>query len=478
MVVDTEYYDILGTTPTATPLEIKKAYRKAALKWHPDKNPSPEAESKFQQIAQAYQVLSDEEKRKLYDEIGKEEMEKAPGGVAQEDIDPREFFTMIFGGEKVKEWVGELAFLEMLFNQETETEMSDSTHMTLHGGKKSRDVADGSNAGAGGDGVGNKPQMNAEIIKRQRELEEKKVHELAEKLITKMKPVIAVGNDKDSEDYHLYIKDITNEIEEIKLESFGLEICHLIGRIYIFKATAFLKSKKMFGGIRKIGSNFKQSKETVKGMLDMISQATEAQNTLEALQALELTEEEEDPYKRAQYEQAITGKVISVAWASSKFEITQTLYAVCNLVLNDKSVPLHERKLRAELLAITGAYFANAQRDADEDGDAMVFEKLMKDANLMKARDLKREAALKARQRMRQGQDTKGQETKSQPTLEHTTHGAAGSATPTVSTGDTVPGGNATTTSSGSMEHASPPGSHAHSRSGSGFFKKFKVKFK
>ncbi|PIE59793.1 MAG: integrase [Desulfobulbus propionicus] len=66
-----EYYEILGVAKTATADEIKKAYRKLALKYHPDKNPgNAEAEKKFKEISEAYAVLSDAEKRKQYDTFG------------------------------------------------------------------------------------------------------------------------------------------------------------------------------------------------------------------------------------------------------------------------------------------------------------------------------------------------------------------------------------------------------------------------
>jgi len=66
-----EYYKILGVAKTASADEIKKAYRKLALKYHPDKNPdSKEAEAKFKEINEAYAVLSDEKKRKEYDMYG------------------------------------------------------------------------------------------------------------------------------------------------------------------------------------------------------------------------------------------------------------------------------------------------------------------------------------------------------------------------------------------------------------------------
>lgn len=73
MVAETKLYDALGISPTATQDEIKKAYRKSALKWHPDKNKeNPNAAEKFKEASQAYEILSDPEKRKVYDQYGLE----------------------------------------------------------------------------------------------------------------------------------------------------------------------------------------------------------------------------------------------------------------------------------------------------------------------------------------------------------------------------------------------------------------------
>ncbi|KAL8843151.1 MAG: hypothetical protein Q9170_000281 [Blastenia crenularia] len=71
MVAETKLYDALSVSPTANQDEIKKAYRKAALKHHPDKNKdNPSAGEKFKEVSQAYEILSDPEKRKVYDQYG------------------------------------------------------------------------------------------------------------------------------------------------------------------------------------------------------------------------------------------------------------------------------------------------------------------------------------------------------------------------------------------------------------------------
>ena len=76
------YYDSLGVTKDASAAQIKRAYRKLAVKWHPDKNPTnkEEAEQRFREIAEAYEVLSDDDARKNYDRYGKEGLKGNRGG--------------------------------------------------------------------------------------------------------------------------------------------------------------------------------------------------------------------------------------------------------------------------------------------------------------------------------------------------------------------------------------------------------------
>ena len=88
-----DYYEILGVKKDSTKSELKKAYRKLALKYHPDKNPSKEAEEKFKEISEAYAVLHDDEKRKLYDQYGHAGIDQQ---FSQEDIFRNADFGDIF----------------------------------------------------------------------------------------------------------------------------------------------------------------------------------------------------------------------------------------------------------------------------------------------------------------------------------------------------------------------------------------------
>lgn len=95
MVKETELYDVLGVAPDASDGDIKKAYRRGAMKFHPDKNPGDkEAEHKFKEISVAYETLSDSSKRETYDRFGKEGLEGGGG----HGMDASDLFSQMFGG--------------------------------------------------------------------------------------------------------------------------------------------------------------------------------------------------------------------------------------------------------------------------------------------------------------------------------------------------------------------------------------------
>ncbi|KAF2085094.1 DnaJ-domain-containing protein [Saccharata proteae CBS 121410] len=483
MVVDTQYYDALQVPPTASELDIKKAYRKLAIKLHPDKNPGDEtAHEKFQAIGEAYQVLSDADLRKQYDAYGKE------GAVPHSGFeDPAEFFGMIFGGEAFVDWIGEISLMKDL----THTMDISMREMEEEEREKAAAAAAAGEAGAGADGTAaapgdekmkeaaaeaaaagtttgtetpppvysekesssaayTAPDVAAEkaegspaaapssgtstprprpqgipvraaimdkseedarldaagvsekekelrakekkkggLTKEQREelaayeMERKKVRDervntLSKKLVDRIS--VWTETDKSAAVTESFKAQTQLEIENLKMESFGLEILHAIGQTYLFKASNFLKSQKFLG----IGGFFGRLKD--KGTLaketwNTISTAIDAQMSMEEMaKAEERGGEDWTDEKKAEFEKLVTGKILAAAWRGSRFEIQSVLRDVCDKVLSDKSVKLEKRVERAQALVIIGEMFQKAERDPEEEGDFMAFEQLMADA--------------------------------------------------------------------------------------------------
>ncbi|MGE9268847.1 MAG: DnaJ domain-containing protein, partial [Verrucomicrobiales bacterium] len=104
-MAERDYYEVLGVSRDAEAAEIKKAYRKLAVKFHPDKNPDdPEAEEKFKEIGLAYEVLSNADKRAAYDRYGHNAFKAGGGGGGFGGggfggfHDPMDIFSQVFGG--------------------------------------------------------------------------------------------------------------------------------------------------------------------------------------------------------------------------------------------------------------------------------------------------------------------------------------------------------------------------------------------
>ncbi|KAL2114945.1 hypothetical protein VTJ04DRAFT_10608 [Mycothermus thermophilus] len=476
MVADTTYYDILGVKPTATELEIKKAYRKLAIVHHPDKNPNdPNAHARFQEIGEAYQVLSNEDLRKAYDKYGKESARPSEGFV-----DPAEFFSSIFGGEAFRDWIGEISLMKDLTatmditmadgddDDEDQPEAAGAAGKdgefpgTEEAVKESLKTA-GQQAGPSapsekppvpsvvveneGTGVADAPppsrskspspsgtstptgrrtqipirpaltagpadeaaqaqqeddrvsqdtkrkdKKKGGLTKEQRakleelEAERAKVRkERVDMLTSKLLDRVSVWTETDRGK-----EKIRLEVEDLKMESFGIDILHAIGQVYISKATALISSQKFFG----MGGFFTRMKDKgmmVKDTWNTISSAIDAQHTLEVMARLEQQGGEDwTEEKKMEYERRATGKILTAAWRGSKFEIQSVLRDVCDNVLNDKKVPLPKRLQRAQALLIIGQICANAKRSPEEEGDYMAFEQLVAEAAMKKEKETKK----------------------------------------------------------------------------------------
>lgn len=447
MVVDTEYYEALGVAPEATEIEIKKAYRKAAIRLHPDKNPDdPTAHEKFQAVGEAYQVLSDPDLRKQYDKLGKEGAKPDSGFE-----DPSEFFTMIFGGEAFQDWIGEISLMkdltrsmEISTKEAEEAEKAEEAAAAADnlaaeqtgsadaaekaaGAKPAtaeevnekpaaagatqeipiRDSKPQSTSGTSSPYSSERPQgvptrlaiqdkieedaaasaagMNekekelrekekkaGKLSKEQRDellafeeerrkIREERVETLSKKLIDRIS--VWTETDKGKDVTEAFKEKMRLEVENLKMESFGLEILHAIGQTYLSKAATYLKSQKpIIGGVSGFFSRLKDKGNTIKETWGTVQTAIQAQMEIEEMAKMEEKGGEDwTDEKRAEYEKRVTGKILAAAWRGSKYEVQGVLRDVCDNVLYDKKVKTEKRIERAHALVVIGELFAKVR---------------------------------------------------------------------------------------------------------------------
>lgn len=191
--------------------------------------------------------------------------------------------------------------------------------------------------------------------RERRKQREERVNTLAKKLIDRIS--VWTETDKGPEVTRAFQEKTRLEVENLKMESFGIEILHAVGQTYCQKATSFLKSQK-FLGISGFFSRLKDKGTLAKETWTTISTAIDAQLTMEEMAKLEekggadWTDE-----KKAEYERKVTGKILAAAWRGSKFEIQGVLRDVCDKILNDKTVKLDKRVERAQALVLIGTIF-------------------------------------------------------------------------------------------------------------------------
>ena len=450
MVVDTEYYEALDVAPEATEIEIKKAYRKAAIRLHPDKNPDdPTAHEKFQAVGEAYQVLSDPDLRKQYDKLGKEGAKPDSGFE-----DPSEFFTMIFGGEAFQDWIGEISLMKDLTrSMEISTKEAEEAEKAEEAAAAadtlaaeqtgSADAAEKAAAAKPATATAeevpdkattagatheipvrdSKPQPTAgtespyssdrpqgvptrlaitdrteeeaaataagmtdkekelrdkekragKLSKEQRDelaafederrkIREERVDTLSKKLIDRIS--VWTETDKGKDVTEAFKEKMRLEVENLKMESFGLEILHAIGQTYLSKAATYLKSQKpIIGGVSGFFSRLKDKGNTIKETWGTVQTAIQAQMEIEEMAKMEEKGGEDwTDEKRAEYEKRVTGKILAAAWRGSKYEVQGVLRDVCDNVLYDKKVKTEKRIERAQALVVIGELFAKVCR--------------------------------------------------------------------------------------------------------------------
>ncbi len=308
-VSDTSYYDLLGVPHDASAAAIKKAYYKLAVQVHPDKNPDdPEAQSKFQAIGQAYQVLSNEQLRKRYDARGAEAVE------GEEFMDSSMLFVMIFGNERFEEYVGELPIT---------AEMDPGATHTAAG------------------------QML-----RQKQREAQVAYRLSEKLSG-----VTAGTTPMSE----FLTAAREEAVELSASPFGATLLYHIGRVYCAMSDRHLGYESGLGlaGHRAAWKERRHAmKQTAGAMVDMAKVASAVHKTIGA----EAPDEEIVPDAEQ------IPQFLKVVFQMTVLDVENTLRRSCDLVLRD-SDPQDKaaRKRRGEAMQALGLLFMEVADATDRE---------------------------------------------------------------------------------------------------------------
>ena len=200
----------------------------------------------------------------------------------------------------------------------------------------------------------------AAFEKERANVRQQRVETLSAKLIDRIS--VWTETDKNPAVTRAFQEQMRLEVENLKMESFGLDILHAIGQTYVTRASTLLRSQK-FLGIGGFFSKLRDKGNMVKDTWNTISSAIDAQKTMEDMARREQEGGEDwDDEKRAEYERRVTGKILNAAWRGSKFEIQSVLRDVCDSVLYDKKVPLPKRLERAQALVLLGDVFVKVSQ--------------------------------------------------------------------------------------------------------------------
>ncbi|KAJ7504387.1 X-domain of DnaJ-containing-domain-containing protein [Mycena galericulata] len=444
--VETEYYDLLGVAVDADDTELKKAYRKQAMKYHPDKNKSADAEEKFKDISKAYQVLSDSNLRAVYDKNGKSMVDKE-GGMNMEDA--AGFFANVFGGERFVDYIGEISIMKdmtatatTMMTDEEKAEMEKAMNegpSTPIGGAGNSSISSGTGTptrskttppttpspphstshtpssitmhseadaplASAKDKKRNKitPEQREKLREQDKERQrvmEARVAMLTTKMIERLRPFVEAKHpgDKDDPETQAFEQRMKREADDLKLESFGVELLHAIGNVYMMKASSFMKSKK-FLGIPGFFSRLKEKSDLVKDVFGVIGSALSVRDLMLEMEKQQAKGELGEEELRA-LEMDVTGKIMLASWRGARLEVVQVLRGVVDNVLKDPEASDVVLYNRAKGLLITGAIFKSTVPD-ESDEERRELERMVAEAAAPKSKQTSTRAAKARREQM------------------------------------------------------------------------------
>eukprot|EP00927_Polykrikos_kofoidii_P039945 TRINITY_DN34227_c0_g1_i1.p1 TRINITY_DN34227_c0_g1~~TRINITY_DN34227_c0_g1_i1.p1 ORF type:complete len:901 (+),score=179.97 TRINITY_DN34227_c0_g1_i1:130-2832(+) len=357
-VADTAYYDTIGVSPEASADSIKRAYYKAALRVHPDKNPGdPEASQRFQQLAQAYQVLSDPKLRERYDKIGQEAV--TDSGLPS--IDPTLFFSMLFGSEQFEQYIGKLYLATQ----------AEHINKTLQRDLERRQkVENGENQMPTREVIGDSIEREMRFTSEPKKARRMKLQQFAREVncsthLCERLDRWVVGRDEVG-----FVNSVVQEASELVRVSFGGRLLRTMGCIYERCAEQFLVSLK---GMFTVESGFSQIVESshvaqvrLSACYSVAKSAMAVKHMHDVAGSAAANEDDSDQDKKEEAaKQTITSLeeslpvFLQMIWDISAGDIENTLRAVCWKVLKDISVPWQIRYRRALALQRLGRVFCD-----------------------------------------------------------------------------------------------------------------------